>query len=428
MTTTAHGPQAAQTRVVRTLVSSQILGSLGMSSGIAVGALLAEEISGSDTWAGLGTTFQVFGAALIAIPMAHVMARSGRRPGLILGYTLAILGAVGIIAAAVVDNFALLLAGSVAFGGATASNNQARYAATDLAHPDHRGRDLSTVVWATTIGAVVGPNLAGPGADLARPLGLPVLAGPFVFSLVGFVLAVLVLTARLRPDPLLEARRLALAADGSAGTVVHGSVVRGLRVVFARRQATFGLLVTSLGHATMVSVMVMTPLHMDHGGADLRIIGLVISGHVLGMFAFSPLTGRATDRFGAPPVALAGAAVLIVAGGLAARAPEGSSAGLAVALFLLGLGWSCTLVAGSTLLVAGVPQAERPGAQGGADLVMGLAGGGGGALAGVIVNGAGFGVLAVCAMALPALIVVAALVLRVGAGDDGDSDSGGEGD
>jgi MFS family permease len=421
----SHGASAAsldptvQRRTVRTLVGSQVLGGIGVSSGIAVGSLLAEEILGSADLAGLGGTFQVLGGALIAIPMARVMAARGRRPGLVLGLTLGITGALVLTASGVLSSFPLLLLGSALFGGATATNSQARYAAADLAEDRHRGRDLSVVVWATTIGAVLGPNLIGPAGALARTMGLPSLTGPFLFSLVGFVLAAALLAARLRPDPLLLARERDRAGVESAGPhqllerpKPHGSVVRGLRVAAGIPAAALGLVTVALGHAVMVSVMVMTPLHMHHGGAELRVIGLVISIHILGMFAFSPLVGLAVDRFGARPLVLLASGVLVAAALLAAQAPTGWSAGLTVALFLLGLGWSGTLVSGSTLIAGAVPVSERAGVQGASDLAMGLAAGGGGALAGVVVAQLGYGVLGLGAAVLAAAIAVAALLVR----------------
>ncbi len=407
MTTTAEREQT-QRHVVRSLVASQMLGGVGLSAGVAVGALLAEQVSGSARWAGLGGTFQVLGAALIAIPMARIMAARGRRPGLALGYGLAALGAVGLIVAGLIGNFALLLLASLAFGGATASNSQSRYAAADLALPRHRARDLSIVVWATTVGSVLGPNLVGPSAPVADALGLPRLTGPFVFSLVGLVLAIGVVTMRLRPDPLVEARRLALVDGTGTGERTHGSVTRGLRVASAIPAARLGLITLALGHAVMVSVMVMTPLHMAHGEAGLEIIGLVISVHILGMYAFSPLTGMAVDRFGGRAVAGAGSVILGGATLLASTSPTGESSSLVAGLFLLGLGWSCTLVAGSTLLTAAVPVAERPGAQGASDLLMGLAAGIGGAIAGVVVDRASFHALALSALCLAVMIGVAA--------------------
>ncbi len=220
MTDALQTPDRAslQRRTVTTLVGSQVLGGVGLSAGIAVGALLAEEVSGSARFAGLGGTFQVLGSALVAIPMARVMAARGRRPGLVLGYALAAAGAVGLITAGIIGSFPLLLVSSLAFGGATTANSQSRYAAADLAPPDRRARDLSIVVWATTLGSVLGPNLVGPSAPVADALGLPRLTGPFVFSLVGLLLAIVVVLVRLRPDPLLLSRRLALDEGGSPGS------------------------------------------------------------------------------------------------------------------------------------------------------------------------------------------------------------------
>lgn len=404
--------RAVQRRTISTLVGTQVLVGVGVTAGAAVGALLAEDLGGSADLAGLGGTFQVLGGALVAIPMAHLMAARGRRSGLLLGYAIGMVGALVIIAAGLVRSFPLLLVGTSLFGGANAANSQARYAAADLADDAHRGRDLSTVVWATTIGAVVGPNLAGPGEPVARALGLPILTGPYVFSLAGLVLGALLMFTRLRPDPLLLARERAAAVATEPLERQHGSVVRGARTLASRPAALLGVLTTGLGHTVMVSVMVMTPLHMHHGGASLRVIGLVISVHVLGMFAFSPLTGLATDRWGGRACAFAGAAILVVACLLAAQAPSGWSPGLATGLFLLGLGWSFTLVSGSTLIVGAVPVAERAGAQGAADLAMGLAAGGGGALAGLIVGQLGYAVLGVFSAGLAAVIAVTALLVR----------------
>ncbi len=413
--TTAAAPARAglQRRVVVTLVGSQMLGGVGVASGITVASLLAADLAGDETWAGLANTFQVLGSALIAIPVARLMAARGRRPGLLAGYAIALAGAAVVLVAVVARNFPLLLLGSLMFGGATTANNQARYAAADLAEERHRGRDLSIVVWATTVGAVLGPNLTGPGADVADLFGLPPLAGGFVFSLVGFALAAALLATRLRPDPLLVARQLAHVDDSETPEhKSHGSVIRGLRVIARYPAASMGLVAAAVAHAVMVSIMVMTPLHMQHGHAELRVIGFVISMHVLGMFAFSPLVGLAVDRLGGLTVALAGAGILIGAGVLAAASQEGWSVRLMIALILLGLGWSCAYVSGSTMLAAAVPVAERAGAQGAADLTMGLVAGGAGAFAGVVVDHFGYHELGLGAAVLAAVIVAAAAFIR----------------
>jgi len=435
-----------QRKVIRTLITSQILSGLGMASGLAVGALLAEDLSGTESLAGLGTTFQVLGGAVIAIPVARVMAARGRRPGLQLGLALALVGAALVVTAGVARNFGLMLLGMLLFGGGTSANSQSRYAAADLALPQHRGRDLSFVVWATTIGSVLGPNLVGPGQAFARALGLPGLAGSFLFSLAGFAAAFVVINRLLRPDPLLTARALEradreaaaerhteparsvvtvplghAAEDGAAlepvdgvgpgqigdGAEDHnGSLTRGLRVVRTNARARLGVLTIALGHVVMVSVMVMTPIHMSHGHADLEVIGFVISMHILGMYAFSPVIGAAVDRWGGPFVAATGGAVLTLASLLASQSMMGWSPLLLVALLLLGLGWSCTLISGSTMLTSAVTAQERPATQGLSEVFMGLAGAAGGLLAGVVVDRLGYGTLAMGAAVVGVAVVV----------------------
>lgn len=418
--------------MIRTLVATQVLGGVGMASGIAVGALLAEQISGTEALAGVGTTSQVLGSALITIPVARVIAARGRRIGQSLGLAIAFVGAALVITAAVAGSFPLFLVGMFMFGGGTTANNQARYAAADLAAPAHRGRDLSIVVWATTIGSVAGPNLVGPGVRVARALGIPDLAGSFVFSLAGFALAWLVVSRLLRPDPLLTARAIE-AADHEERALRHtagledgttsgaapeapnhdGSMGRGIAVIRANRRALEAVLVMGLGHLVMVSVMVMTPIHMKHGHAELQIIGFVISVHILGMYVLSPLVGTAVDRWGGRPVAMTGGAILTLAGALASQSQAGWSGLLLVALFLLGVGWSCTLVSGSTLLTAAVATDERPATQGLADVFMGLAGAGGGALAGVVVEWLGYSWLAGTSAVISLIIIAIATTIRV---------------
>jgi MFS family permease len=404
------GTAQVQRRTVRVLSASQVLGGVGVASGIAANGLLAEEVSGSAGLSGLATTGTVLGAALAAVPLARVTARAGRRAGLSAGWLVGGVGALVLLLAAAVGSFALLLAGCVLFGAASAANLQARYAATDLADDRSRGRALGLVVWATTVGAVLGPNLAGPGAVVARGLGLPELAGPVVFSVASFAAGAVVVAVLLRPDPLLLARRLAGAPPGPPPRRRLGA---SLAVVRASPAATLALVGVAVAHLVMVAVMSMTPVHMasDGHGASIEVVGLVISGHIAGMYAFSPLVGWLVDRTGAPGVLLLGMLVLLAATAVSAAAADGRGAhwgawsGLGLGLLLLGLGWSCALVAGSALLAASVPVAERPGVQGASDLVMNLAGALGGAGAGALLGAVGYPGLNVAAAAavLPVL-------------------------
>jgi MFS family permease len=373
--------EAVQRWTVGVLSGSVALAGLGVTVGITVGGLLAKDVAGTETAAGLGTTAGVLGAAVLAVPLARISDRSGRRAGLAVGYAVAVLGAVVTVGAAALSSLPLLLLGLFAFGASTAVGLQARYAAADLAAPARRGRDLSLVVWATTVGSVLGPNLAGPGADLGRALGLPALGGAFVVSGLAFAVVAIALLVMLRPDPLLLARRLGGGAEGPRPRRATGAAVRE---VWASPTGRLGITAVVVSHSVMVGVMVMTPVHMGHAGGSagttLRVIGLVISVHVAGMYLFSPLVGVLADRVGRRATVAVGGVLLLVAAALAGTALPGAAVQLGVGLFLLGLGWSCGLIAGSTLVTEAVGPDVRPTAQGGTDLLMGL----GAALAGVV--------------------------------------------
>lgn len=398
---------ALQRRTLQTLVTSQAVGALGITIGIATASLLARDLSGSEELAGLAQTTQVLGAAVGSWALAALMGRRGRRIGLVTGYAVGASGAALAVVAGVVDSMTLLLVGAALLGATSSANYAARYAATDLATPGNRGRSLSIVVWATTLGAVVGPNLTGPAATFADALDIPELTGPFALGALGMVLAAIVVWVRLRPDPLLVARERE-ADERAARRTAAGhriSVRDALREQPAIAAAIAGL---AAAHAVMISVMVMTPLHMEHGHAELRVIGFVISLHVLGMFAFAPLVGLAADRFGRATVLAAGGVVLLVSLVLCARAPEGASHEIFVGLFLLGLGWSLATVSAATMVAELAPMGALTQVQGTADLVMGLAAAAGSAVSGVIVGEVGFPALAGFASVFAVAVLVAA--------------------
>ncbi len=419
----------AQRRTIGTLVVTQAFGGVGVSTGIAVSSLLAASIVDDETLSGLPQTAQVVGSALLAFVLVRVMVRHGRRPGLALGYALAAAGAGLCVLSAVVGSFLLLLLGALLIGSATSANNLSRYTAVDLADSRTRGRALSIVVWATTIGAVLGPNLVGPAGDLADRIGLPPLAGPFLLGMVGLLAAAFVALTWLRPDPLLLARALVATHEDDDPVDHRVSMKRVWRVVSVRPRAMAAVVGMAAAHTVMVAVMVMTPLHMDHGGASLEVIGFVISMHVLGMFAFSPIVGWLADLVGRPVLIGVGGVTLLFSVTLAGRTPGGASTALTWGLFLLGLGWSCVLIASSALLVDAVPFDERPGVQGAADLVMGLSAAAGGALAGWVVGTWGYDVLNAGAGIVTGLVLAAAVMAGWrGPGDSDQQPSAGPGD
>jgi MFS family permease len=397
-------PADIQRRTLRVLFATQVVGGTGSALGGAVTALLAAEIAGVGV-SGLAQSTGVVGAALFAIPATEIVHRLGRRPSLAAGYACAAAGALLIVAAAMRHSIALLFAGTFLLGGSTAANYQSRYAAVDLAAPELRGRHLSLIVWATTLGAVVGPSLAAPAGELLERYGIPTLAGPFLCSALLFALAGAVLLVLLRPDPAVVAG--VHASGGRRG------IGEGLRVVRASRAARLGVTAMAGGHVVMVGVMTMTPVHIRSAGHDaartLGIVGLVLSFHIAGMFALSPVFGWLTDRLGRRAVIGIGIALLLAACAVAGTVGQ-SPSGLAAGLLLLGTGWSATLVAGSTLLSDAVPPDGRAAAQGLADLVMGLAGASAGALSGVVV--ATWGYPALTLLAALATVPLAVAVMR----------------
>jgi MFS family permease len=390
---------AVQRRTLRLLFATQVVGGVGVSVGLSVGALLAADIAGTSV-SGLALSSAVVGAALWALPATAIVQRGGRRPSLAASYSVAAIGSSIIVMATMRGSIALLFAGFFLFGGATAAGMQARYAAVDLAPPSLRGRQLSMIVWATTLGAVAGPHFAAvTGASLAG-YGVPALAGPFVFSTALFALAAVALMMLMRPDPAVIARRAAAPGNPTDARPAGVGLRAALREVAAERSARVGVAAMAAGHLVMVGVMSMTPVHIRGAGHDaadtLRIVGIVLSVHIAGMYALSPVIGWLTDRVGRRPVIGVGLLLLIAACALAGTAGHGT-ARLAIGLLVLGMGWSCTIVAGSTLLSESVPVHVRASAQGLSDAIMGMAGASAGALSGVIVDASGYPMLALIA-------------------------------
>ncbi|MFD3436354.1 MFS transporter [Streptomyces sp. NPDC058685] len=396
---------AVRRRITAVLVASQILGGLGVATGIALAVVLAQQVSGTEALAGLAPTATVAGTALMSVPLAALMTARGRRPGLVLAYLIGALGAGVVVLGTVMDNFVVLLVGMAAFGASSSANLQARFAAADLAVPERRGRAISNVVWATTIGAVLGPNIAAPAGRSVAGAGIPATAGPFVWAAGVFLIAAVMVLVLLRPDPLLTARALSPADRSPEGR----SLRAGVQAVRASPMARLALVTVALSHTAMVSIMSMTPVALSHHGAGIELIGLVISGHIAGMYAFSPVMGWLADRVGR--LAVIGLAVgLLSVAALLAGTAGASHVQTTVGLFLLGLGWSAGVVSGSALLTDSVPQPARAAAQGLSDLAMSATAGLGGAAAGLIVAQAGYGWLNLVGACL--LLPMAALTIR----------------
>ncbi|WP_390895137.1 MFS transporter [Microbacterium festucae] len=395
---------AVQRRTVGVLAAGQVLGGIAFGATVSLGALLAADISGQDALSGLATASVTLGASLAAIPLAALAARRGRRLALTLGNLFALVGIGIVLLAAAGRVFPLLLAGVILIGVGNAGNLQSRFAATDLAVSARRGRDLGTVVWATTVGGVLGPLLLTPGEALGQAIGMPPLTGAYAFSIVAQAAAFVLYIVALRPDPLLTAQRLALSGAAAREGIVERD---------APGTARYAVFAVAGSHVVMASVMAMTPVHLAHLAPDhvTLIVGVTIALHVFGMYGLSPVFGLLADRWGRVRTVLLGQLLLAASLTLAALAPDWPPA-VIVALLLLGLGWSAATVSGAALLTESTPSALRPRRQGRSDTIMTLSAAVGAVLAGVVLSWIGYGGLALVALVIVVAVTVLALYAR----------------
>jgi MFS family permease len=408
LTLTSEERAIMQRRVLWVLAGGQVVGAAAMSSAVTVGAFVVQDRLGSQTsWAGIATATVTMGTAFMSQALSRMMRRKGRRPGLQLGYTLAVLG--GLIAAGGVESRSLtvFLVGLFLYGNGQAANLLARYAAADLAEPEQRSRAISRVVFASTFGAVLGPLLIGPAERGGQAwFGLEKYTGPWLFASMFFTLAAVNTAVRLRPDPLVVAGGLSRPGD----PVPRAQVRHAIAVISGLPRARLALAAMVISQATMVAVMAMTPVHMKlHGHESLS--QYVVSSHIAGMFAFAPLVGRYADRRGRVPAILTGGVVLVTSTVMAALSGDAELV-LFPALWLLGLGWNFGLIGGSSLLTETVPPHERVAVQGTADLLMSFCGGLAGFGSGFVRKAIGYHMLANSATVMAGALVIIALVAR----------------
>jgi len=402
-----NGLDFLQRKTIRVLTAGQVLSGFGLGSTLSIGSLLAAHLSGSPAWAGSAATFSTLGAATWAIPLARLAYQRGRRVSLATGAAIAITGASLVITAAAVQIFPLLLVALFLLGAGSAVGLQARFAATDLPSNRSTGRDLSVVVWATTFGAVIGPNLFGPGEIVGHALGLPSMTGPFVFTIVAQIAATSVFWFGLRPDPLLVAKQL-----NAAKTKGKTSFATAIATLKKYPMAAFAISAIALSHMVMVSVMSMTPIHMKGMGFDLVVVGFTISLHIAGMYAFSPVFGWLSDKLGRVQTVILGQTIYVAALAIAGFGQD-SRVMVTIGLFLLGLGWSASTVGGAALLTATLPVEEKTNVQGLSDSLMNLSGAFGGAVAGSILTAFMFLGVNLAALIPVFLIVIFAGVSRL---------------
>lgn len=414
---------AARSRALRTLFTGVAVGSTGYIAAATVSAIVATELAGSSALAGLPAAFVVLGSAFGSAWLSSIMSRRGRRAGLVVGYLVGTVGALVALGAVILGMFALFLAGTLLLGIANSANQLSRYAAADMVPAERRASTLSRVVWAATIGGVLGPSLGTLAGRLLADTGVPQVAGVYAVTLILVAAAALVSWWLLRPDPAELAWRpepseatdpdTHRAADGDPpgrGTPAPSYPTASVRDLLRRPSVSAAVIALVAGQVVMTLIMTMTPVHMTEHGHDIGVVGLVISGHVFGMYALSPLSGRLTDRLGPMPVIFAGLTVCSLSAVIAATAPPDGGTLLFVALFLLGYGWNLGFVAGSTLLSSGLASAERTRIQGAADALIWGSAAAAGLGSGVIQSVAGFTALCIIGLflaAMPAMLLLA---------------------
>ena len=382
---------------------SQIFGGAGLAAGITVGALLAKEMLGTESIAGLPAALFTLGSALAAYVVGQLSQRYGRRYGLSFGFIAGGVGALGVILAANINSLALLFISLFVYGAGTATNLQARYAGTDLANEKQRATATSMAMVATTFGAVAGPNLVAPMGKVATAMSMPALAGPFILAAVAYILAGLTLFMFLRPDPLLVAKAIAAEQEKQQNNVTK--TVNVLQNKVNRIGILVGALVLILSHVTMVSIMTMTPVHMQGHGSNLSAIGMVIGLHVAAMYLPSLGTGVLVDKMGRTFVVVASGMILATAGLVAGFAPGDSLLWLTLALMLLGLGWNFGLISGTAIIIDSTTIQNRAKTQGSVDVWVALAGSAGSILSGVIVAYSSYAILGFIGTCLAVLLV-----------------------
>ncbi|MEK3981526.1 MFS transporter [Psychrobacillus sp. FSL K6-2836] len=392
-------------RVLFVVSLSQIFGGAGLAAGVTVGALLAQQMLGTDAYAGVPAALFTLGSAGAALIVGKLSQRYGRRTGLSTGFIVGGLGAIGVVIAAMMNSVILLFASLLIYGAGTATNLQARYAGTDLANKKQRATAISTTMVMTTFGAVAGPNLVEVMGKFARLIGVPSLAGPFILSSIAFILAGLVLLIMLRPDPLDIANRIATYKQENEQINKTDSVDKAKN----RRGLMVGAMVMVLTQIVMVAIMTMTPVHMIHHGHGLAEVGIVIGFHIGAMYLPSLITGVLVDKLGRTTMSIAAGITLLSAGLFAAFAPSDSVVMLVIALSLLGLGWNFGLISGTAQIVDSTEPSTRAKTQGTLDVFIALAGASGGALSGMIVANTSYATLSLSG-GLLSLVLIPAII------------------
>jgi len=395
----AGSAEALRRRVTAAVFGGIALGSTGVFATITVAPIIAVDLTGSAALSGVPTAAVVAGSVLGAAGISALTARRGRRAGLLAGYGLAAAGACSALVAVIATAFPLLVLGVGLVGVANSAVLQSRFVVADIAPEGRRTARLSLVLWAGTIGALVGPNAVGPAARMAAGVGLPVLSGALAFAAAAFATCAAGCVMLPRTDPG--------AVRDRAGS--RSAVAGGDRVEWGSPVLAVALTAMIVGQFVLAAIQTMTPLHVSATGAGLDTVGVIMSSHVLGMYVLTPVAGWLSNRAGHLPVIVAGLLLQAGAGVAAAAAPAGHVGTLAPALFVLGVGWSFGFVPASGLLTRGASFVQRARTQGAADTLVFSAAALASAGSGVLMSAGGFATLCLlgAAVAVAAVAVIA---------------------
>jgi len=376
------------------LFLSQSLSSAGFIAAFTVNALVGVDLSGQKAMAGVPGGLYVAGQACGALVWGYSMERFGRRRSIAFGQFLGVIGSAIAVAAVVNRSFPFFLFGLVLVGMARSAVDLGRFVAAEVHLPEKRGRAIANVVLGSTVGAIGGPLLVGPMGHAATAIGYPELSGAYLAGAGVLVAAALLVFGGLRPEPRDIGRELAQIHSGS----IIAQPPRALAEIVRHPGVIVAMVTMAFAQMVMVVPMSITSVHMKDHMHALTAVSLVISAHTLGMYAFSVISGRMTDRWGRGKMIILGSAVLILSCLMAA--PSVGLLPLTAALFLLGLGWNFAYVAGSALLADHLSPKERAKTQGFNDLLLNLSSGGSQIGSGVVYAAGGYGIMALAAAAM----------------------------
>ena len=338
---------------------SQTFTGVGMSFTYGFGPLMVLSLTGSPDLVGISVGLVGLSRFLVAYPVGKVTDALGRKPGILMGLTLALCGTVVVAQAMSHMSFALFVIGILIFGMGMNASQQLRVAATDMFPPSHRATALGYLATGSLLGLVMSPIVISLAQSVAGRFGEDPL-GLAWYLLPCLILPGIVLIGFVRPDPKHIGQNLHLYYPGQVATParVTREPTRFNAMELLRRPVTRLAIISNCSvQGNMAIVMVLSSLVLKDCGTGLT--GIAISGmcHSAGMFAFTIPLGKLTDRYGRDAVMFPGVATALAGAGLVAYTH--SYYPITFGAFLVGIGWAAANVAGTALIADHYVTAQR---------------------------------------------------------------------